>query len=148
MNIRNNYNHTVFACYLGYINQALVNNFLPLLFVFFNRNFDIPFFKLSLLVTINFCIQIMVDFVSAKFVDKIGYRKCIVAAHILSLLGFVSLAILPSLMTNKFAAICISVILYALGGGLDEVLVSPILEACPSENKEAAMSLLHSFYCW
>ncbi len=148
MNIRNNYNHTVFACYLGYINQAVVNNFLPLLFVFFNRNFNIPLSELSLLVTINFCIQILVDFTSAKFVDKIGYRKCIVAAHIISLLGFISLAVLPALMTNKFVAICISVVLYAIGGGLDEVLVSPILEACPSENKEAAMSLLHSFYCW
>ncbi len=38
--------------------------------------------------------------------------------------------------------------IYAIGGGLLEVLVSPIVEACPSDNKEKAMSMLHSFYCW
>ncbi len=147
-NIRTNYKHTVFACYLGYINQSIVNNFAPLLFVFFNTNFKIPLEQLSVLVTINFCIQILVDLLSARFVDKIGYRICAVAAHVFSVLGFVCLAFLPYVLANKFLAICISIILYAIGGGLDEVLISPILEACPSENKEAAMSLLHSFYCW
>lgn len=147
-NIRTNYKHTVFACYLGYINQAIVNNFAPLLFVFFNKNFQIPLEQLSLLITINFCIQILVDLLSARFVDKIGYRICAVAAHAFSVLGFVCLSFLPYVLANKFLAICISIVLYAIGGGLDEVLISPILEACPSENKEAAMSLLHSFYCW
>lgn len=147
-NIRTNYKHTVFACYLGYINQAIVNNFAPLLFVFFNTNFQIPLEQLSLLITINFCVQILVDLLSARFVDKIGYRISAVAAHVFSVLGFVCMAFLPYVLANKFLAICISIILYAIGGGLDEVLISPILEACPSENKEAAMSLLHSFYCW
>lgn len=146
--IKTNYKHTIIACYLGYINQALANNFAPLLFIFFNKNFNIPLNQLSLLVTINFCVQILVDFLSAKFVDKIGYRICAVGAGVLSALGFFSLAILPFIMPNNFFAICISIVLYAIGGGLEEVLISPILEACPTKNKEASMSLLHSFYCW
>ena len=148
MSIKNNYNHTVFACYFGYIIQAIVNNFAPLLFLTFREEFGIPLEKITTLVTINFLFQLFIDVVCAKVVDKIGYRKCIVAAQLFSALGIAGLGILPDLFSDAYIGIIISILFYATGGGLIEVLVSPIVEACPIKNKKAAMSLLHSFYCW
>lgn len=133
---------------MGYIVQAVVNNFTPLLFLFFQRSYHIPLSRITLLVTLNFGIQLLVDLLSVGFVDKIGYRMSMVAAHILSAAGLIFLTVLPELLPSPFAGILISVIIYALGGGLLEVLVSPVVEACPSQNKEKAMSMLHSFYCW
>ena len=141
------YKHTIFACYAGYITQAIVNNLSPLLFVIFRDTFDLPLSEITLLITINFLIQLCVDCLSAVFVDKIGYRKCIVAAHVFAVAGLASLAILPFIM-HPFAGLLVSVFLYAVGGGLIEVLISPIVEACPTDNKASVMSLLHSFYCW
>lgn len=146
--IQNNYNHTIYASYLGYITQAIVNNFVPLLFITLQKSYEISLEKIGLLITVNFGIQLVVDFLAAKFVDKIGYRVCVVAAHILAAIGLVSLGVLPELMKNPYIGILIAVFFYACGGGLIEVLVSPIVEACPTEKKEQAMSLLHSFYCW
>jgi len=148
MSVKNNYNHTVFACYFGYIIQAIVNNFAPLLFLTFRDEFGIPLHRITTLVTINFLFQLFIDVVCAKVVDKIGYRKCIVAAQFFSALGIAGLGILPDLFPNAYTGIIVSILLYATGGGLIEVLVSPIVEACPIKNKKAAMSLLHSFYCW
>lgn len=148
MSVRNNYNHTVFACYFGYVVQAIVNNFAPLLFLTFRNEFGLPLSKITSLVTINFLFQLFIDIVSAKFVDKIGYRKCIVAAQFFSAVGIAGLGILPDIMPDPYVGILISILLYATGGGLIEVLVSPIVEACPIKAKKAAMSLLHSFYCW
>lgn len=139
---------TMIACFIGYIVQAIVNNFVPLLFVTFQNTYDIPLSNITLLITINFAIQLFIDFVSGFFIDKIGYRASIIIAHVCSILGFLMLAFLPDLLSNHFLGILLSVIVYAIGGGLIEVLISPIMEACPSENKEKAMSLLHSFYCW
>lgn len=143
-----NYKKTMYACFIGYIVQAIVNNFVPLLFVTFQNSYEIPLSKITLLITVNFLIQLLVDLVSAGFIDKIGYRIAIVTAHICSAAGLLSLTILPDLLPDAFTGILISVSIYAVGGGLLEVLVSPIIEACPTENKEKAMSLLHSFYCW
>lgn len=148
MSVKNNYNHTVFACYFGYIIQAIVNNFAPLLFLTFREEFGIPLQKITTFVTINFLFQLFIDVVCAKVVDKIGYRKCIVAAQLFSSLGIAGLGILPDLFDNPYIGLIIAILLYATGGGLIEVLVSPIVEACPIKNKKAAMSLLHSFYCW
>lgn len=142
------YNRTITACFVGYIVQAIVNNFVPLLFLVFQRTYDIPLSQITLLVTFNFGIQLLVDLLSAGFVDKIGYRVSMVAAHILSAAGLILLAVLPEMLPLPFAGILISVMVYAIGGGLLEVLVSPVVEACPSDNKEKAMSMLHSFYCW
>lgn len=147
MAIRNNFRHTFYASYGGYFVQAIINNFLPLLFLTFQRDFSLPYDKISLLIVINFGFQLVVDYFSAFFIDKIGYKKCTVAAHILAAAGLCSLSILPYIMT-PFAGIVISIIIYATGSGLIEVIVSPLVEACPSERKEASMSLLHSFYCW
>lgn len=144
----NKFKSTVNACFIAYIVQAIVNNFAPLLFVTFQKEFDIELSKITLLVTFNFLIQLTVDLLSAKFIDKIGYHTSMVLAHILSAAGLISLAVLPSIMKNSFAGLIISVMIYAIGGGILEVLVSPIVEACPTDNKEKAMSLLHSFYCW
>lgn len=144
----NKFKSTVNACFIAYIVQAIVNNFAPLLFVTFQKEFDIELSKITLLVTFNFLIQLTVDLLNAKFIDKIGYRTSMVLAHILSAAGLISLAVLPSIMKNSFAGLIISVMIYAIGGGILEVLVSPIVEACPTDNKEKAMSLLHSFYCW
>lgn len=148
MSIGDNYNHTLKASYMGYISQAIVNNFIPLLFLTFRSTFGISLEKITLLVTINFTIQLLVDFLSARFIDKIGYRTAIVAAHIFAASGIAGLAIFPDLFADPYAGLLLSVILYAIGGGLIEVLVSPIVEACPTKKKDAAMSLLHSFYCW
>ena len=148
MSIRGNYNHTLYACYTGYITQAIVNNFAPLLFLTFQSAFGLSLDKVALLVTINFGVQLTVDYLSARFVDRIGYRPCIVAAHVLSALGLIGLALFPAILHSAYVGLVISVVLYAIGGGLIEVLISPIVEACPTERKEAAMSLLHSFYCW
>lgn len=139
---------TMTACFIGYIVQAIVNNFVPLLFVTFQTTYNIPLASITLLITINFVIQLLIDAFSAWFIDKIGYKTSIILAHIFSALGLILLIFLPDLIPNHFIGILISVIVYAIGGGLIEVLVSPIMEACPSDNKEKAMSLLHSFYCW
>lgn len=142
------YKHTIYASYIGYITQAIVNNFAPLLFITFRNSFGIPLSKITLLITLNFFIQLLVDLISARLVDKIGYRRCVAAAHIFSSLGLVLMAILPFAFKSAFAGLVICVVFYAVGGGLIEVLISPIVEACPTDNKAAAMSLLHSFYCW
>jgi len=143
-----NYNHTLYACYAGYITQAIVNNFAPLLFLTFAVSFSLTLDRIALITTLNFAVQLLTDLLSVRYVDRIGYRKCVVAAHVFSVLGLVGLAVLPSLTGHPYAGILVSVVLYAIGGGLIEVLISPIVEACPTERKEAAMSLLHSFYCW
>lgn len=142
------YQSTIKACFIGYIVQAIVNNFAPLLFLIFQSTYNIPLSKITLLITFNFFVQLCVDMLSAGFIDKIGYRTAIILAHVLSALGLVSLAVLPGMLPNAFAGLLIAVMIYAVGGGLLEVLVSPIVEACPTDNKETAMSLLHSFYCW
>lgn len=142
------YNRTISACFVGYVVQAIVNNFAPLLFLTFHGTYNIPLSQITLLVTFNFGIQLLVDLLAVRFADRIGYRVSIVAAHVFSALGLVLLAILPKLLPSPFLGILISVMIYAVGGGLLEVLVSPIVEACPTGNKEKAMSMLHSFYCW
>lgn len=143
-----NYNKTKIACYLGFITQAIAANFTPLLFLKFHNDFNIPLGNIALIPMLFFFTQLLVDLFCVKFVDKIGYRKSIVLSEIFSALGFVELTFLPSLLPSPFVGIAISVITYATGSGLIEVLCSPIMEACPLENKEAIMSLLHSFYCW
>ena len=145
--IKSDYGHTIYASYLGYITQAIVNNFVPLLFLTFQSEFGISLDKIGLLVTINFGVQLLVDFLAAKFIDKIGYRNAIVAAHVFSGIGLIGLAVFPMLLP-PYIGIVLAIVCYAIGGGIIEVLVSPIVEACPTTKKEAAMSLLHSFYCW
>ncbi len=148
MTMKNNYQGTIYACYLAGITQSIIVNFITLLFVIFMEEFSLPLSEITALITVNFLVQLTVDFLAAKFVDKIGYRQCIVAAHVFGTAGLVSLAVLPKLFANPLIGILISVVLYAIGGGLIEVLTSPIVEACPTDNKAAVMSLLHSFYCW
>ena len=148
MSIHENYNHTRRASYIGYISQAIVNNFAPLLFLTFQKTYGISLDKITLLVTMNFAVQLLVDFLAAGFVDRIGYRKAIVLAHLLCAGGVAGLGILPELTADPYLGFLGAVLLYAAGGGLIEVMISPIVEACPTERKEAAMSLLHSFYCW
>lgn len=146
--MKDKYQNTMYACFVGYIVQAIVNNFVPLLFLTFESSYGIPLSQITMLITFNFGIQLLVDLLSAKFVDKIGYWVSIVMAHIFAALGLAGLVVLPDLLPNAFAGLLIAVVVYAIGGGLIEVLISPIMESCPSENKEKAMSLLHSFYCW
>ncbi len=148
MNTKKKYRRTLLACYLGFITQAISANFAPLLFLTFYNTYGISYGRLALISTCFFFTQLVVDFICAKFVDRIGYRICIVAAEILSGIGLAGLAFLPDLLPSPFAGILICVVIYAVGSGLIEVLCSPIVEACPFENKEGMMSLLHSFYCW
>ena len=146
--MKNQYNKTMTACFVGYIVQAIIVNFVPLLFLTFQRQYHLPLSQITMLITFNFGVQLLVDMAAIGFVDKLGYRFCMILAHILSACGLISLTFLPEMLPSAFAGILISVMIYAVGGGLLEVLVSPVVEACPSDNKEKAMSLLHSFYCW
>ncbi len=143
-----NYRRTLIACYLGIITQAICANFAPLLFITFRGTYGISLERLALIPLLFFFTQLLVDLASAKFVDRIGYRACIIASEVFSALGLIGLAFLPGLLPDPFTGILICVIVYAVGSGLIEVLVSPIVEACPFENKAGVMSLLHSFYCW
>ena len=142
------YNKTLLACYLGFITQAITANFTPLLFLMFNKSYEVSLGKIALIPAVFFLTQLVVDIICAQVVDKIGYRKCIITSCLCSAAGLLLLAFLPDLFSDPFVGIIISVVVYAIGSGLVEVLGSPIVEACPFEHKEAVMSLLHSFYCW
>ena len=143
-----NYQKTKIACYLGFITQAISANFAPLLFLKFHHDYQISLGNIAWISTCFFFTQLLIDLFCAKFVDRIGYRVCVVASEVCSATGLIGLAFLPEIFPNPLAGILCSVILYAMGSGLIEVLCSPIIEACPFDNKEATMSLLHSFYCW
>lgn len=142
------YRRTVRACFAGYVVQAVLNNFVPLLLLTFQGQYGISLSSLTLLVTVNFTLQLLVDLLSTALVDALGCRRCALLAHALAAAGLVSLTVLPEWTADPFHGLLIAVVLYAAGGGLLEVLVSPIVEACPSDNPEQAMSLLHSSYCW
>ena len=142
-----NYTHTLYASYIGSANQAIVNIFPPLIFIMFQKHFNISLTQIGLLSSFNFAVQMLIDFLSIKFIDKIGYRIPIVAAHIFSALGLFLLGLLPFYI-DPYAAILICFFINAISGGLIEVLVSPIVEALPEKEKTKAMNILHSFYCW
>ncbi len=143
-----NYNRTIRAALTAAVVQAIIVNFAPMLFLIFQNTYGISFSKISLLITLNFLIQLSVDLICAKVVDKIGYRTCFVFSHITAAIGLIAMAFLPGIMSNPYTGLIISTVIYAVGGGIIEVLASPIVEACPTENKSGTMSLLHSFYCW
>ena len=146
--MKNKYRKTLPACYLGFITQAIAANFAPLLFLTFHTGYGIPLGKIALISGAFFFTQLIVDVLCARFADRLGYRRCAVAAELCSAAGLIGLAFLPDLLPDPFMGIMLSVIVYAIGSGLIEVLGSPIVEACPFDHKEAVMSLLHSFYCW
>ena len=143
-----NYRKTLIACYLGFITQAISANFAPLLFLTFKDTYGISLEMIALVPMVFYLTQLLVDLGATKFADIIGYRTCVVVSQVVSAAGLILMALLPDLMPNPFIGILISVVLYAIGSGLIEVLISPIVEACPFENKAGVMSLLHSFYCW
>ena len=143
-----NYNHTVYACFIGYIVQAIINNFAPLLFITFQSQYGITLDKIALLVTFNFGVQFFVDLGSPMVLKKIGYKSGATIAHVFCALGLIGMAVLPEMLPYPFIGLIISIAIYAIGGGIIEVLLGPIVEACPTDNKEGTMSLLHSFYCW
>ena len=141
------YKKTVIACFIGAISQAIIVNFAPLLFVTFQNIFGIPLEEITVLISLNFITQFSTDLIASKYAKRIGYRKCLISAHLMCGVGLVLMAFLPRVI-NPFAALIMSTIIYAAGGGLLEVLTSPLLEACPTKNKSALMSLMHSFYSW
>ena len=143
-----NYRKTLLACYLGFITQAITANFAPLLFLKFHSDYAVSLGQIALIPTAFFLTQLLIDVFCARFVDSIGYRRCVVISEIASGLGLAGLAFLPECFADPFVGIMVCVILYAVGSGLIEVLASPIVEACPFDHKDAVMSLLHSFYCW
>lgn len=148
MTSQKNHKKTLTACYLGFVTQAISANFTPLLFLTFKTTYGISLDKIAMIPMVFYLAQLLIDLVATKYADKIGYRTCVVASQILSSAGLIFMAFLPDILPSPFVGILISVILYAVGSGLIEVLVSPIVEACPFENKDGVMSLLHSFYCW
>lgn len=145
---QNNYQKTLLACYLGFVTQAISANYAPLLFLTFRGTYGISLEKIAMIPMVFYLAQLFVDLAATRFADRIGYRRCVVASQVLSAAGLAALAFLPDLLPNPFAGILMAVVLYAVGSGLIEVLVSPIVEACPFDNKDGVMSLLHSFYCW
>jgi len=148
MTIQKNYKKTLIACYLGFVTQAINANFAPLLFLTFRNDYDVTLEKLAMIPMVFFLTQMIVDLAATRYADRIGYRRCVVASQALAAAGLIILAVLPDIFSKPFAGILVAVVLYAAGSGLIEVLISPIVEACPFENKEGMMSLLHSFYCW
>ena len=142
------YKKTLAACYLGFVTQAIAANFAPLLFLTFQNTYGISLEKIALIPVVFYLTQLLIDLGATKFADKIGYRICVVTSQAVSAAGLVLLAFLPEVLPMPFLGILIAVVFYAIGSGLVEVLVSPIVEACPFENKDGRMSLLHSFYCW
>ncbi len=148
MTKQKNYKKTLIACYLGFVTQAISANFAPLLFLTFKSTYGITLEKIAMIPLVFYLTQLLIDLAATRFADQIGYRTCVVASQVLSAIGLVLMAILPEILSVPFIGILISVVLYAIGSGLIEVLVSPIVEACPFENKDGMMSLLHSFYCW
>lgn len=146
--MKTSFKHTLFACSLGSVTQAIIINFAPLLFLTFQSEYGVSLDKITLLVTVNFGTQLLVNLLGTRLVDRIGYRPCVVTAHLLAALGLVGLAVLPPLFSDPFWGLLLAASLYAIGGGIIEVVVSPIIEACPTENKAATMSLMHSFFCW
>lgn len=145
---KKNYKHTLYSCYLGFVTQAISANFTPLLFLTFKDTYGISLEMIALIPLVFYVSQLLVDLIATKFADKIGYRACVISSQILSAVGLASMAFLPEIIPIPFIGILISVVLYAIGSGLIEVLISPIVEACPFDHKEGVMSLLHSFYCW
>lgn len=148
MSKKPNYKKTLAACYLGFVTQAISANFAPLLFLTFQSTYGITLEKIAMIPLVFYLTQLIIDLVATKLADKIGYRICVTASQVLSAVGLALMAILPEIVSSPFVGILVSVVLYAMGSGLIEVLVSPIVEACPFENKDGMMSLLHSFYCW
>lgn len=146
--MKDKFQHTIYACYIGYITQAIVNNLAPLLFLVFRREFGLGLDQITLITTVNFLVQLLVDLLAVKWVDRIGYRVSAVVAHLFAGVGLVGMALFPVVFPDSYAGLLLAVVCYAIGGGLIEVIISPIVEACPTSKKEAAMSLLHSFYCW
>ena len=148
MLIRNNYKATLTAAYLGYITQAIMLNFPPLLFIFFQENLGLSLVQVSVLISVNFVTELLVDVLASKYASKIGYKPLVIVGNSLAALGLISMMVLTHLIPNGFVALVISMVLCGAGGGFMEVLISPIVEACPTKNKSGMMSLLHSFYCW
>ena len=142
------YQHTVWACNFGFISQAVVNNLAPLLFVVFKEQFGLTDEQLGRLILMNFGTQIVADILATRYVDRIGQRICAVAAHLFCACGLILMGVLPFALPNPYLGLCVAAVLYAMGGGIIEVMVSPIVEALPGEHKEKAMSMVHSFYCW
>ncbi len=148
MSIRQSFRATIAATYVGHITQAIVNNFAPLLFVTFSTVWGIPLDRILILVSVNFGVQLVVDLLCAAFMDQWGYRVPIILSQVFAAVGLTGLGLFPYLFSDPFVGLALAVGVYAVGGGLTEVLISPIVQACPTENKEAHMNLLHSFYCW
>lgn len=142
------YKMTLYACYLGYVVQGIINNINPILFANYQRSLGITVDKIGILIAVNFVTQIIIDFASVGYVDRIGYRKCMVLANACSVLGLLGVGSFPFWFGDPMLGLTAATILNGIGGGLLEVLVSPIVEAVPTDNKEKSMSMLHSFYCW
>lgn len=139
---------TIYGCFVGFVVQAIVNNFAPLLFLTFHSTYGIPLASITLLVTVNFGIQLLIDMLAVKFIDRIGPRASLIIAHAFAAVGLIFLAVLPGALSSPYAGLFIATVFYAIGGGFLEVIISPVMEACPTDNKETAMSMLHSYYCW
>ena len=142
------YKKTKIACYLGYVTQAISINLLPLLYLTFQNEFSVSLSQLGFLATLLFAVQMAVDLLATRFGKYVSYRWGSVAACALSALGLVLMCVLPKWMPHFYVGVMLATVILSIGGGLTEVLISPLVDAIPEEGKVGEMSLLHSFYCW
>lgn len=146
--VRLDHRATLAGSYVGFVTQAIVNNLGPLLFLIWHESFGIGFGAIGLIVSVNFGVQLLTDAVSPPLIDKVGYRAAMVFAHVIAAAGLVALGVLPFVLPSPYLGLVVAMVIGAVGGGLLEVMVSPVVEALPTQNKAFHMSLLHSFYCW
>ena len=146
--IEKKYLPTKLAGYVGFVVQAIVNNFLPILFIVFQDIYGLGYEKLGRLIVFNFVTQMFIDLLTPKILAKIGYRKASFLSQFTAFIGLCLMSVLPRVMGNTYLAIVISIMVYATGSGLMEVILSPMIEMLPTGNKSGNMAVLHSFYCW
>ena len=142
------YKSTIAACYIGSFVQAIIVNTTPILFIPLREQFGLTFQQMGLLVLINFISQVGCDILFSNAIDKYGFRRFVVAAHGLAVVGLVLFAASPLLFDRPFAGFVTATIIFSGSGGLLELLLSPIVNAIPTDEKAGAMSVLHSFYSW
>lgn len=139
---------TKYSCYLAYMTQAIIVNLAPLLFVVFRDEFGLSFTRIGQLILLNFATQIFADLIAMRFAHRLGFRALTIAAHLLCAVGLLLLGILPHTLTSPYLGLCLATLCYAFGGGLLEVVISPIVDAITVDDKASSMSLLHAFFCW
>lgn len=144
-----NYKRTKLSCYFSYLSMASAFSLPPILFVTFREMYGISYTLLGTLVLINFCTQLSIDLIFSFFSEHFNVHKTVKIMPLLTSLGLVIYAIIPSVFPqHAYAGLVIGTIIFSVASGLSEVLLSPVVAAIPSEHPDKDMSMLHSLYAW